>query len=569
MEKLQFRVLYRQFLFRMVDLELLSTSAHGDISGLLGRIAGLLVFFSFGIAFGALLFNRHMRPELLQAILWSTEHRLISTTMLVVGLFSVLSWDSIFPDRRDVLVLAPLPIRARTLFLAKIAAAGTALGFTVVALHCLAGFAWPFHFVPAGGGPLGAIRSLMAYWITMLSAGAFNFACVLGVQGVAAQLLPRRYFLRLSAFLQIAAFCLFVSMYFLEPALATPRAFAAPRNQRELAWLPSYWFLGFFHQLNGSLDPALAPLARRAWIGLAVAIGATAVTYALSYLRTLRKIVEEPDIVAGSRGINWLPRFGDSLQTAVVQFGIRTLARSRQHRVMLAFYLGIGFAMVLLSVNARHAEEELWTDRSPLLFASIVMMCFCVVGTRVVFSMPLDLRANWIFRMTEVRGAHEYMAAIRRPLFVLAVAPVWAASAALFFRIWPWRPAAEHLAVLGLWGIILGYVCLYGFQKIPFTCSYLSGKSNLQMAFFGGVGLLLLVSRGVAIENGALDDPGTYFRMLAILVIAAVCVRWRVVTVARSEEAIVQFEDLPTPAIQRLGLDRDGVVPVEFANDRR
>ena len=31
---------------------------------------------------------------------------------------------------------------------------------------------------------------------------------------------------------------------------------------------------------------------------------------------------------------------------------------------------------------------------------------------------------------------------------------------------------------------------------------------------------------------------------------------------AKSEEAIVQFEDLETPAIQILGLDRDGVLPI-------
>ena len=57
------------------------------------------------------------------------------TTMLTVGLFAVLSWDSLFPDRRDVLVLSPLPVRARTIFLAKVAAVGTALGLTVVALN--------------------------------------------------------------------------------------------------------------------------------------------------------------------------------------------------------------------------------------------------------------------------------------------------------------------------------------------------------------------------------------------------------------------------------------------------
>ena len=42
MVKTQFRVLYRQFLFRLVDLDLLSTQ--GEISKLLGQFASLLVF---------------------------------------------------------------------------------------------------------------------------------------------------------------------------------------------------------------------------------------------------------------------------------------------------------------------------------------------------------------------------------------------------------------------------------------------------------------------------------------------------------------------------------------------
>jgi hypothetical protein len=63
--------------------------------------------------------------------------------MLVVRLFAVLIWDSLFPDRRDVLVLAPLPIRTRTIFLAKVAAIASALGLAVGSLHLVAGLAWP------------------------------------------------------------------------------------------------------------------------------------------------------------------------------------------------------------------------------------------------------------------------------------------------------------------------------------------------------------------------------------------------------------------------------------------
>ena len=83
-------------------------------------------------------------PPLAQLIAeWSGVHFVIATTMLVVGLFAILSWDSTFPDRRDVMVLAPLPIRSRTIFFAKVAAVATALSVTVAALHLFAGFVLP------------------------------------------------------------------------------------------------------------------------------------------------------------------------------------------------------------------------------------------------------------------------------------------------------------------------------------------------------------------------------------------------------------------------------------------
>src|SRR5258708_6638539 len=175
----------------MVDLELLS--AQGDISKLLGQFAALLIFLSIIFGGGGALFDaRKIPPAVLPAVIWSEEHFLIATTMLAVGLFAVLSWDSTYPDRRDVLILGPLPVRARTIFVAKIAALATALSLTVAALNAVSGLAWPHAFAPLDGGILGQFRSFFAYWITMLAAGAFLFACVLAVQGITAQFLPRR-----------------------------------------------------------------------------------------------------------------------------------------------------------------------------------------------------------------------------------------------------------------------------------------------------------------------------------------------------------------------------------------
>ncbi|HEX2967141.1 MAG TPA: hypothetical protein VHO84_15255, partial [Syntrophorhabdaceae bacterium] len=56
----------------------------------------------------------------------------ISLSMILLGLVAVFEWETLFPDRKDYLVLAPLPIRTRTLFLAKTSAiAAFLLTFTI------------------------------------------------------------------------------------------------------------------------------------------------------------------------------------------------------------------------------------------------------------------------------------------------------------------------------------------------------------------------------------------------------------------------------------------------------
>jgi len=929
MEIRQFRVLYREFLFRMVDLELLSAHAQGDVSKLLGQFGALLVFVSvvLGVA-GALSIGEGV-PGIEELIgLWSSQHFLIAATMLVVGLFAVLSWDSTFPNRRDVLVLAPLPLRTRTLFLAKIAAAATALALTVAALHLIAGLIWPFAFaragaqgapaltfdapappvtaaslpemlkrdlpqppwpgeglvvgisehgyrrviaygsakpdsifeigsiskaftglllarmvdegrtsldepvrtmlptgtvgkpagreitlldlathhsglprmpdsfrpadmtnplvdyhaaelyaflaqhsvarppdasylysnlgfallgqaladragvtypallereitrplgmtdtaialsseqekhfiqgysakhlpvhewnmdvfdgaggirstasdmltfldaqihpsgslraaiveshqlradvspgtrialawhyetnsgtwwasggtggfnsyaffnskgdyagvvllnvtpalipfadlvgmhlrqrlagepaisldtvpVPGHGGTLGAVRSFVAYWITMLAAGGFIYCFVLGLQGILAQLLSRSWYLRASSFLQLAVFALFVCGFFVLPSPAYA-LFVAP-DRPWLAWIPTYWFVGMFQQLNGSLHPALAPLAWRAWIGLAAAGAVTALAYALSYLRTMRRIVEEPDIAPGSRHTMWLPRFGSLLRTAVVQFSIRSLLRSRQHRVLFAFYLGMGFALTILFMNrtplaraisGEASETPLTEVSSPVLAASLLMMAFAVFGARVVFAMPLELRSNWIFRVLPIAGSGELMAARRRAFLALSAGPVWAAWAVVLLALWPWRQALGHLAILGLIGLILVELLLGTKARVPFTCSYLPGKSNVYLMFWAAVSMILIVvAWGAVIEKRALVENHIAWAVsVAVLIGILLLARWRTAVRTRSEGTELQFEEAPPPAVQQLGLHRDGVLAIE------
>ena len=418
--------------------------------------------------------------------------------------------------------------------------------------------------VPAREGLADTLRWYASYWITMVAAGAFIFCLVLSIQGWAAQLLPRRLFLRVSAWMQLASFIVLITVAFLQPTQITPRSLFAAQQNGLIAWSPTYWFLGLFQVLNGS--PALALMARRAWIAMIVVGCSTVAAYALSYFRTMRKIVEEPDILPGSNGIVRLPSFGGSLQTAIVQFSIRTLVRSRRHRVIIAFYLGVGLAITILFLNTglmRQLSDVAITDpwhevSLPFLASSILMMGFSIVGIRVTCSMPIDLPANWIFRLITARAGAELLSARRRTLWVLAVVPVWSVWAALLLLNWPWRQAAGHLVVLGLIGVTLAEFCLHGTQKLPFTCSYLPGKSSFHMAFWGGVAIILtLVARGAAVEMHALQgDTLNYWIIVSVLLVTALAARWRTAMVMNAE---LKFDELPEPAVFALDLHPDGV----------
>jgi hypothetical protein len=124
--------------------------------------------------------------------------------------------------------------------------------------------------------------------------------------------------------------------------------------------------------------------------------------------------------------------------------------------------------------------------------------------------------------------------------------------------------AAGHLVAFGLVGALLVELCLYNFQKIPFTCSWLPGKSNTLFAFSAfSFLLMLLLIKGAMLELSALGDPARYAEMIAILVAAGVAARWRTARRANTEEPVVQFDEEQAPVLTSLGLFRDGVLPMQ------
>ena len=150
---------------------------------------------------------------------------------------------------------------------------------------------------------------------------------------------------------------------------------------------------------------------------------------------------------------------------------------------------------------------------------------------------------NGSLRVTALREVLGYLAATRRSLFLLAVAPVLVATAVVLFPIWPLRSVLEHLIVLWLLGTILADLCLQSFPKIPFTCSHLPGKANLQFAFRGfALIFIIAINMGAQFELQAFQSLFHLAVMLIILAITASSIKWRTIWRARSQQLIFEEE---------------------------
>ena len=107
----------------------------------------------------------------------------------------------------------------------------------------------------------------------------------------------------------------------------------------------------------------------------------------------------------------------------------------------------------------------------------MTMMFLAIPAIRVALSVPLDLRSNWVFRMTEdVAGRAEVAAANVR---IVLGARRGAAACADRHRFnggcWA-RRLLEIIAIEALIGWLLVEWLMADWCRIPFTCSYIPGK---------------------------------------------------------------------------------------------
>jgi len=437
------------------------------------------------------------------------EYFFIVLSMVVTGMVAVWRWDRIFPDRRDYANLVPLPIATRQIFLANL----TAIIFLtfVLAFDVNAASAVLFPAVVSASQVTFTYIAQFAaiHLFVVVAASIFSFFAIFALTGVLMSALPYSVFRRVSLYVRgliIVCLLTLLATSFAVPGLID-RLPETPHSA--VRFLPPVWFLGLCQLLRGKADPSLSIMGRMSIVGLVcIAIIAIA-AYALSYRRCFVRIPESLDEAAenssgyASRIFSILDHIvlRSPFQRASYRFVMRTLARSEHHALVLAGFMALGFVIASQVLFAAYSGKAI--DAGSLLSAAFLsipfILVYCIlVGLRFVFDIPIELRSNWIFRLSLDKTAQECMPLVRRVTLTFILPWVFAGVFPVSLYLWGFTTAMLHAVQITIWSVILADILLIGFRKVPFTCTYPPFRHSaivvLLLYFFGFSSFVALTS---------------------------------------------------------------------------
>ena len=393
--------------------------------------------------------------------------------------------DALFPDRRDYAILTPLPLKAGTIFSAKITALLLFLSLFIVDVGGVPAFFYPFvETMGIRGFHVSLLRlcgMIAAHAIAIFAASAFSFLLFVALQGLLVNVFSPRAFKKVSLYTQVLAMVTLLLLLFLLPIISTLLPKWQQARSPQLFWLPPLWFLGLYQTLLGSEDAVFHALAWVSVVALVMVAIFCAAGYVLNYKRHMQRALEAS--TADPAGPSWLAGAAMRLinqlvlrkprERAIFFFVVRTITRSAKHRLYFAAYVGTGLALALFGilealVHSTHGNFIVVITRphEALLAIPLIISFFLLSGMRMVFTIPAELRANWIFQLAEDENRVECLAGARKAMVVPVVLTL-ALLFPIYLALWGWPPAIMHLVFSLMLSLILVESLLLNFRKIP------------------------------------------------------------------------------------------------------
>jgi len=425
--------------------------------------------------------GRKLAISLTSAAAMAQADRLSSLTLLmsITAILALLAWQSLFPSRRDYMALAALPVRSRQIFAARFACVLLlAAAITVMLILPVAGAA-PHWIKLADGSKWTPVSTAAARTAATALECLFTFFSLVGLQGLLINLLPAKWLARWSGYLQGGLLAISVLAALYSWFIPEWRAPDVPRILRAISWAPPVWFLALHEKISGTHDPFTLALAARAIRSAAGAVAFAVLMYVTAAARFRRLLLEGGETLAPvhmreRRWLRWIAR--NPRQEAVLQFLAAVLGRSRVHRLVIMGYAAAGLAIVVNAVMLGKPRELV---KFIVLYWPVAFSFVALAAVRHAFAMPAEWKANWIFRLSESQGRMDWMRAVERFVFVCVIGPLHLIA---FLVATPvvGAPLALRMTVLQvLVSMAVFEFLFYSWQQLPFTCSYVPGKTSL------------------------------------------------------------------------------------------
>jgi hypothetical protein len=588
-----FRLMTRLFVRRFIENDLISP--HGDRHESLAvgyaLVLSLAVFATFFMSTNYLAaFIQLPGPAALSAL--SDRFLFIAASISISALGALMAWDALALEPRDAAILGPLPIAARTITRAKLAAAmifGVAL---TVALNAVPSVLYPAFLTLNIRGTRGStiLELIAAHAATVTMAGLFGFFAVVAVRGTLRLLLGERAFRPVSSAAQSALIVGMVTALLLAPTVraADVRHWIGGEVVARWPVRPVLWYLSVNETLAGhlvaetpivppprylrsdirtdgdelaralyrGLQTRFAPLARNAWVSFplvtVLALG--------TFLWTNRRLPDRSAGIPARSRMRAIVRTiaerctrDDPEAQAGFFFALQTLTRSAPHRTILAIALAVGLthALIVLAQSSRHSIEI--ASASSGAFAIAILLLLSVLsGIAYAATVPASHAASWTIRTAWLGDERWYLAGVKRaamlaatvlltlllPLHVALFGPVVAVAHSLF----AWLFAATALDAL-----------FFSYRKLPFACTYVPPE-NPKLVWPAAFVTLLVVTYAFAhLERWAMHAPSRALVLAAMLGATAILAR-AADRVRRRERWPVNFDGRPNLPTQRLGL---------------
>jgi hypothetical protein len=548
-----FTALVRHFFGRFFDNEFVAqnTEMQASVTKMLALLAAPGFILPW-LRYTTYLALDHMPAEMRFPMLWSDRTAYLSFSMLIMGAVTVLEWDALFPDRRDYGTLMPLPILSRTIFLAKISALLLFLVAFTVSVNGVSTLVFPA--VSYRGPTSGFLRTAAAQMMAILASSAFVFLFLVALQGAMLNILSVRWFRKTSAYVQGFIVFALLWLFFLFPEISGSVAELKVRHAATLLAFPPTWFLGLNEVLLGSRDRVFVELAHRAEMALGIVAVVAALSYTVGYRRHVRRTLESTEGGDSMRTWmhEWVSKIADRLATDPVERGTvafigKTMARSAKHRIFLAAYAGVGCALAAQALAAAHLHGE-WL---PL---PLMVGFFLLSGMRYIFTIPTDLPANWQFRVTDTDRQRPALNGARTAMQWFGVAPLFLALSPAYFLLSSAGVAIANLAFSVAISLLLIEALVMEFRKIPFTCSYPPGKTNMPILWVAyWVSFLMYAFEMSRLESWMVKRPARLIPFyLTVAALFAGFAWWR--RRADSVGVTLTFDDAADPVVLTLGL---------------